>query len=205
MYSCCSLHSLYKYSCGYLHSDAAFLQQFQKVSHFRIFRWVTNLKPFFDIHFAPFKPVHCYWFGVLPLTRGILLVIFSSSFTTPNNTNRLLLLALLLVLLLYIAIIQLYKNKINLICQISFLAKILFLGMFAFYVETCANKHKLWTTGIGIFIGVTFFQFCGIIICNVFRHTKLNSYRDRAYLKDEEELDKNFSTNYHAYIMKAPF
>ena len=183
-------------------------QQLQKYSHIRIFNWVTNLKPFFDVHFAPFKPAHRYWFGVLLLARGVLLAIFSSSFATPKNTNLLLLLIIILALLLYMATVQPYRNKVIFIVQSSFLANILLLCAFVLYTETHENKFTLQMTTIGISTGVVFLQFCGIIICNVIRlvcHARCNSYKNRAHFEDEEELDENFSTNYRFYVMKALF
>ena len=183
-----------------------FHQQLQKISHIKLFNWVTNLKPFFDVHFAPFKPAHRYWFGVLLLARGILLAIYSSSFASPKNTNLLLLLILVLVLLLYMAIVQPYKNKLIFIIQSSFFANIPFLGIFAFYAETLANKDKLQMITVRISIGVVFLQFCGIIICNIIRlcySAKRKSYRYRTNFEDEEEFDENFSTNCCAYIVKA--
>ena len=182
-------------------------QQLQKISHISIFKWVTKVQPYFDAHFAPYKPAHRYWFGVLLIARGILLAIFSSSFVTPKNTSLLLLLFVIIVLLLYMAIVQPYKNKLILIAQSSFLTNILFLGVVIFYAETHDNKHTLQTTTVGISIGVIFLQFCGIIICNAIRLccTKRNLYRNRAYFRDEQELDTDFSTNYRDYIMQAFF
>ena len=184
-------------------------QQLHKGSHLKIFKWVTNLKPFFDVHFAPFKPAHRYWFGVLLLARGILLIIFSSSYATPKNTNLLLLHILVLILLLYMAIVQPYKNKIIFIIQNSFLANILLLSAFVLYAETQENKHTLQAATIGISIGVAFLQFCAIVVCNVIRLCcckKRHSQRYRANFEGELELDdENFSTNYRAYIMNALF
>ena len=174
----------------------------------RIFWWITSFKPFFDVHFAPFKPAHRYWLGVLLLARGILLVIFSSSFATPKNTNLLLLLILIPSLLLYMAIVQPYKNKIILIIQSTFLVNILFLGVFVLYAENGANKHMLQAIAVGISTGIIFFKFCGIIICNVIKlcchkKCKLQRYRERS--EDELELDETLSTKYRAYIMNALF
>ena len=184
-------------------------QLLQKVSRFKIFRWVTNLKPVFDVHFAPFKPAHRYWFGVLLLARGILLIIFSSSYATPNNTNLLLLLITILILLLYMAIVQPYKNKIILIIQSSLLANIIFLSVFVLYTQTQDNKNTLQTIFAGISVGVAFLQFCGLIICNIIRlccRRKCKSQRyNRINFEDELELDENFSTNYRGYIMNALF
>ena len=145
---------------------------------------------------------------MLLLARGILLIIFSSSFAIPNNTNLLLLLILVLILLLYMTIVQPYRNKMILNVQNSFLVNILLLGMLIFYTESCTNKHKLQTTAVGISIGFTFFHFCGIIVCNAIRlccHKKYKSHRYRTNFEDELELDENFSTNYHTYIMRALF
>ena len=183
-------------------------QKLQKISHLRVFKWVINLKPFFDVHFAPFKPVHRYWFGVLLLARGVLLIIYSSSFYTHKNTNLLLLLTIILILLLYMAIVQPYKNKLILIIQSSFLANILLLSSFVLYAETQENKYTLQTTTAGISTGIVFIQFCGITVCNVIRlccHKKCKPHRYRANFEDELELDGNLSTNYRAYIMNAIF
>ena len=163
-------------------------------------------KPFFDVHFAPFKPAHRYWFGVLLLARGMLLIIFSSSYATPNNTNLLLLLITILILLLYMAIVQPYKNKRILVFQSSFFAKILFLGMFVAYAQTYNNQPTLKITAAGISVGVAFVQFCGIIIHStvVLCHCKKNNtHGNNAHvrLEEEPELEKDFSANYRDSII----
>ena len=186
-------------------------QKLQKMSHLRIFKWVTNLKPFFDVHFGPFKLAHRYWFGVLLLARGLLLIIFSSSYATPQNTNLLLLLTLLLLLLLYMAIVQPYKNKVILIIQTSFLANLLLLSAFVLYTETMDDKkYTVQTIAVGVSTGIVFLQFCGIIACNIIRlcccHKRCKLHRYRAnFEEDELELDEKFSTKYRAYVMSTLF
>ena len=186
-------------------------QKLQKMSHLRIFKWVTSLKPFFDVHFAPFKLAHRYWFGVLLLARGLLLIIFSSSYATPKNTNLLLLLALVLLLLLYMAIVQPYKNKVVLIIQTSYLANLLFLSAFVLYAETMDDKrYTVQTIAVGISTGIAFLQFCGIVVCNIIRlccrskRCKLHRYRAN-FEEDELELDEKFSTKYRTYVVNALF
>jgi hypothetical protein len=187
-----------------------FYQKLQKISHLRMFNWVTSHKPFFDVHFAPFKPAHRYWFGVLLLARGVLLIIFSSSYATPQNTNLLLLLIIILVLLLYMAIVQPYKNRVILIIQTSFLANILLLSALVLYAETQEDKYRVQTIAVGISTGIAFFQFCGIVTCNIIRlcccrkRYKLHRYRAN-FEEDGLELDENFSTKYRAYVMNALF
>ena len=186
-------------------------QKLQKMSHLWIFKWVTSLKPFFDVHFTPFKLAHRYWFGVLLLARGLLLIIFSSSYATPQNTNLLLLLALVLLLLLYMAIVQPYKNKVVLIIQTSYLANLLLLSAFILYTETMDdNRYTVQTIAVGVSTGIVFLQFCGIIVCNIIRlcfrskRCKLHRYRAN-FEEDELELDEKLSTKYRTYVVNALF
>ena len=44
-----------------------FVQCLQKHTNHKVLRWVTNLKPFVDVYFGPFKDRHCYWFGAMLL------------------------------------------------------------------------------------------------------------------------------------------
>ena len=73
--------------------------------------------PFYDAHFAPIKDKHRYWFGVLLLTRGILLLTYGSTFAIPQNTSLLILLILGTVVLLYMTIVQPYKSTVILTLQ----------------------------------------------------------------------------------------
>jgi hypothetical protein len=108
------------------------------------------------------------------------------------------------------ATVQSYKNKVTLIIQISFLANILLLSALVLYAETQEDKYRVQTIAVGISTGIAFFQFCGIVTCNVIRlcccrrKCKLHRYRAN-FEEDGLELDEKFSTKYRAYVMNALF
>ena len=54
-----------------------FIQRLRRFSHLRPLKWISKFNPVFDAHLAPLKDKHQYWFGVLLILRGMLLVIFT--------------------------------------------------------------------------------------------------------------------------------
>ena len=146
-----------------------FLQQLQKVSNSCWFlKWVKKLNPFYDAHFAPFKSKHRYWFGLMLLTRGILLALFASTVTFHQSIYLLIILIFGITLLLYVAIMHPFKSTIVLIIQSSTLANLVLLSGFLLYAQTQnKNEQILRTIAAGISIGVVFIQFCGISLFNV--------------------------------------
>ena len=146
-----------------------FLQQLQKVSNSCWFlKWVSKLSPFYDAHFAPFKSKHRYWFGLMLLTRGSLLVLFASTVTVHQSVYLLIILIFGITLLLYMAIMHPFKSTVVLIIQSSSLANLVLLSGFLLYAQARnKNKQTLRTIAAGISIGVIFIQFCGITLFNV--------------------------------------
>ena len=45
--------------------------------HYKPLKLIVRYKPIFDAYFGPLKDKHHYWFGVLFLAQGVLLVISS--------------------------------------------------------------------------------------------------------------------------------
>ena len=87
------------------------MQWLRKKSHLKQLKWVPRLNPVFDAYFGPLKDKHHYWFGVLLMVRGTLLVIFTSTYTVNPNINFLLLLMAAALLLFYTNYHRVYKNK----------------------------------------------------------------------------------------------
>ena len=69
----------------------------RRISHLKYLQWITKFTPFYDACFAPLKDKHHYWFGVLLLVRGVLLLIYSLTFTIYPNINLLILLVVLML------------------------------------------------------------------------------------------------------------
>ena len=54
------------------------VQWLQKLDKLRFLKWINRFHPIYDASFAPLKPKHYYWFGILLFARGVLLVTFAS-------------------------------------------------------------------------------------------------------------------------------
>ena len=143
-------------------------QQLQKVSYFKLLRFINKLMPFYDVHFAPIKDKHRYWFGVLLLTRGILLLSYGSTFAIPQNTSLLILLVLGALVLFYMTIVQPYKSTVVLTLQSSFLLHLILLSGFVLYAQSqMKNKQAIQTAAVGFSVGAAFLQFIGIVVYNI--------------------------------------
>ena len=129
-----------------------------------LLKWIMRFHPVYDAYFAPLKHKHQYWFGVLLLVRGILLVIFASTFTVPQSINLFLLLIFGIVLLFYMALTHPYKNKAVLLLQSSFLMNLTILSGFAIFACTHPNGPSLQAIAVGLSTGIAFLQFCGIVL-----------------------------------------
>ena len=140
------------------------VQWLRKLPQRSLLKWVMRLYPFYDACFVPLKHKYHYWFGILLLVRGILLVAFASTFAIPRNIN----LALLLVsgtLLVYLLVLtHPYKSRAILIVQISYLMNLTLLSGFVFFTYTQSYQLTLQSVAAGLSIGVAFFQFCGTVV-----------------------------------------
>ena len=142
-----------------------FTQWLIKLSNWRIFRWTVTLKPFFDWHYASLKDRHRYWYGVLLLVRGVLLVIFVPTSITAPKVNLLLLSLLAMLLLVYESSMRLYKNMSTRLFNGLCLLNLAILGASVIYTDLI--KAKKSTTTVVIFsVSVVFIQFCLLIIWN---------------------------------------
>ena len=140
------------------------LQQLQKISNSCwLLKWIDKLSPFYDAHFAPFKAKHRYWFGLLLLTRGILLVLFASTVTVYQSIYLLIVFVFGIALLLYMAIMHPFKSTIVLDIESSSVANLILLSGFLLCAQTQAGYVvTLQITATGISAGIIFIQFCGI-------------------------------------------
>ena len=177
-----------------------FLQQLQKVSNSCwLLKWVNKLSPFYDAHFAPFNSKHRYWFGLILLTRGILLVLFA---TLHQSIYLLVILIFGMTLLLYMAIMQPFKSTVVLIIQSSSLANLVLLSGFLLYAQKQnKNEQTIQTIAAGISIGVVFIQFCGITLFNVVKLCRYIWSKKSNVSGNNQEMnevnDDDFLIEYH--------
>ena len=143
------------------------MQCLRRVSHLRFLRWIMRFHPVYDAYFAPLKTKHQYWFGVLLLARGILLISFASTFGISQSINLLFLSIVGIVLLFYMTLTQPYKSRALLLLHGSFLTNLTLLSGCAIYAsQTHAHGSRLTlkTVIVGLSTGFAFLKFCGIIL-----------------------------------------
>ena len=126
--------------------------------------------PVYDAYFAPLKNKHHYWFGVLLLARGLLLVTFASTFGISGSINLLLLLVLAVALLLYMTLVQPYKSRAILLLQSTYLANLVLLSGFFFFTYTQRNRSTLQAAAIGLSISFALLQFCCAVLYAAITH-----------------------------------
>ena len=68
------------------------IQWLRKISHLRLLKWIPKFNPVFDAHLAPLKDKYHYWFGVLLIVRGILLLVLTLTYSVYPNVSYIVLL-----------------------------------------------------------------------------------------------------------------
>ena len=140
------------------------MQWLRIVSHLRFLTWIEQFVPISDANTAPLKHKHQYWFGILLLVRGVLLLIATSSFGIPYAINLLILLVFATLLLFYTNLMQVYKNSGNLLLDSSFNINLIILSGVFILTYTQPHSERLQTIAVGISTGCAFLQFCGIVL-----------------------------------------
>ena len=130
-------------------------------------KWIKRFHPVYDAYFAPLKHKHHYWFGVLLLARGVLLVTFASTFGVSDSVNLLLLLILAVALLFYMILVQPYLRAAITALQSSFLVNLTLLSGFVIFTYTQPNRSTLQSAAVGLSTGVAFLQFCIIVVYSI--------------------------------------
>ena len=139
------------------------MQWLRKVDHYGPLRILANYKPVYDAYYGPLKDKHHYWFGVLLVIQGLLLVISSLTLSQAQITNLLLLLGVILVLLCYLNHIKTYKEQSVVLLETSFFLNIAFLTAGNLYFKRNFDKAILTM----ISSAVVFLEFTAIILWNI--------------------------------------
>ena len=179
------------------------MQWLRKIDHYHPLKLIAQYKPVYDAYFAPFKDNHHYWFGVLLLAQGSLLLI-SSLLLSIHPTLSLLMLCLIVVLMLcYLNFVRIYKRNAVTLLESSFYINLVLL--------TAGTLHSLEQETIkqeillSLSIGIAFLTFCATVMWNLISW-KLKKYCNKAersrQLFQMESVDvlKSESNTYEGYI-----
>ena len=140
------------------------MQWLRTVDHYGPLKYVARYKPVYDAYFAPLNDKHHYWFGVLLLVQGVLLLSFSLSSSTFPALNILLLLAFSILLLCYLNHMQTYKKVLLLLLESSFLVNLIVLAVGTLYLGNDGNRRMVL---LSVSITAAFVEFCGIVTWNL--------------------------------------
>ena len=164
------------------------IQCWRRISYLRLQRWISKFIPFYDAYFAPLKDKHHYWFGMLLLARGALLIIFTATSSTSPLVGLLILAISLVMLLFYMSVKPVYKSKIVRLFESASLSNLLVLVTYTLYI---GDKNS-GTTALQISIGVAFVQFLLIILISAIKicyQNKCKCIQRKGYNQDSSDDD----------------
>ena len=141
------------------------IQCWRRISYLRLRRWINKFIPFYDAYFAPLNDKHHYWFGMLLLARGALLIVFTATSSTSPLVGLLILAISLVMLLFYMSVKPVYKSKIVRLFESASLSNLLVLITYTLYT---GDKNS-GITALQISIGVAFVQFLLIILISAIK------------------------------------
>ena len=142
------------------------MQWLRRLPHSTMSKWITRYKPVIDAYSAPLKDRHHYWFGVLLLARGVLLLVASLTLNIDPSVSLFLLLGVSTFLLCYVNYMQVYRKVSVLILESTFLINLVILvGGAMYYFADSESSHRITLTYVSI--GVAFLKFCGMIVWSI--------------------------------------
>ena len=143
-----------------------FIQPLRRVSHLRPLKWINKLAPVYDAYFSPLKDKHQYWFGAMLLVRGVLLVLLTVTSVDNPELNVFALFLFIAFLFSFISIENVYKRVDMRILESSTLLNLIVLSAGTMYNwNSTESKSKL----LMVSIGITFAQFCVIVVWSLIK------------------------------------
>ena len=109
--------------------------------------------PLFDEYTGPYKHKHRYWTGTLLLVRVLILIVFSLNQANDPAVNLLTIVITATVLTVYASYMDIYKNWLHNVLEISSLLNLAFLSMVILYNN---NNTVLATKMSTIIIFISF-------------------------------------------------
>ena len=157
-----------------------FIQPLRRVSHLWPLKWIDKLAPVYDAYFSPLKNKHQYWFGTTLLVRGILLIILTATSTINPELNVLILSATMNVLFFFVSIKNVYKQMNIRIFESATLLNLIVMSTGILYKWESTKSRSIM---LMVSIGITFAQFCVIVVLSLFKLCLSISYSKICRLK----------------------
>ena len=140
------------------------MQWLRKIDHYKSLKPLAQYKPIYDAYFGPLKDSHHYWFGVLLLAQGVLLVMSSLTLNLVPIFSLFLLLIIATLLLCYLNHVKTYKKLSVSLIESSFLLNLIVLTAGNLYFRESESGQM---TLLCVSVSVVFTEFCGIVVWNL--------------------------------------
>ena len=164
-----------------------FIQPLRRVSHLRPLKWINKLAPVYDAYFSPLKDKHQYWFGTMLLVRGILLIVLTVTSAANPEINVLILLLTISFLVITLSVKTVYKRMTVRVLESATLLNLIVLSAGTLYEwESTKSRSMLLIVSIGI----TFAQFCVIVVWSLIKPYFSAGWRCRQKQTDDV-IDEN--------------
>ena len=160
------------------------MQWIQRKSHLRMFKWVPRLTPVYDAYSAPLKDKHHYWFGLLLVTRCMLLIIYIATYTICPSVNDVLLLVTTAVLLMYGNYYRVYKSKYVQFSENFFFLQIVIIGAVSLYVDEEKKIILIYVVRASIIL--VLLALCVLVVWNSVMFAKT------CYLKQQKKSSRDY-------------
>ena len=147
----------------------------QGKSHYRVLKWIHQLKPFLDAFYGPYTSRYRYWPGILLLARVVILGTFA--FYSPNDTPfRLLTVSLMATVLLvsWMVIGKISRISLNRKKYLNYLELFLLLNLAVFTALSIyttmfsSNKIRNQQVLAVVMVGTVLLLSCGILGYHIF-------------------------------------
>ena len=188
------------------------MQCLRKIDHYRALRFIGRYKPFYDAHFGPLNDRHHYWFGLLLLVRGLLLLISSFTLHKALELNIYLLLVVMLFLLCYLNIARVYKKRLVMTFESLFLANLILFIV----IQLQYYKDQMYGQICGQIVGTSFVSFAVlkiliIVIMNIVlsirscrKARRKNLHREKHNKQSNVEVELTANARFRDSILEEP-
>ena len=137
-----------------------FIKHLPRLTSYRMFHWLNKLKPFFDAYTGPYMDEYRFWVGFQLLIR--IFLICATALRTDNDFLLLQVFGLCTLLLNYFYGTRIYKKRSTNVIEASLLLNLIFWSVAAVYFE---RLNMSTHAAVYVFAGLTFLQFCMVLIC----------------------------------------
>ena len=165
-----------------------FIQPLRRVSHLKQLNWINRLTPVYDAYLSPLKDKHQYWFGIMLLVRGILLLILTVSSIKNPELNVFTLSVVMTTLVVFMSVKKVYKQMNVRMLENAVLMNLIILSAGALYKwESATSKMTL----LDISIGVAIVQFSVVIVWSFIKQLVSINSGCKKHESYNEILDEN--------------